>query len=376
VGTYFLTDLAAVCRTTGYPVIEVGAGRNVMGPEWQHRSRRSGGYDAGRPNHIMCHHTASGSASDGWPDVNYMIFSPSNPNRPTANLYIARTANIYVMAAGASNTNGVGHDRCGMCPDNQMNTHALGIEAGNNGVGEPWPEIQQDCYVRLVQVLSAHYGIGHAQVEAHFEWTGRKIDPAGESSYATGRASWNMDAFRSDVTGAPPPTTTPPPVEPPTPSNWWDPLMQQMPILQQGAKGSAVKRMQHLLAASGHMNPANTSNYDGVFGSGTRGALDNFKQSAGGARDGICDPWTWGALMHTVDGIPTIKKGASGADVERMQHLLAAAGYMNEANTANYDGQWGNGTETAKTNFDRAHGLTPSPPTDCGQRSWTKLLGK
>jgi len=53
---------------------------------------------------------------------------------------------------------------------------------------------------------------------------------------------------------------------------------------------------------------------------------------------------------------------------------LVANGFMNEANTSNYDGQWGNGTDTAKAKFDNAHGLTPSPPTDCGAKSWESLL--
>jgi peptidoglycan hydrolase-like protein with peptidoglycan-binding domain len=150
--------------------------------------------------------------------------------------------------------------------------------------------------------------------------------------------------------------------------------MSQLPTLRPGSSGIAVKKMQHLLAAAGFMNEANVSNYDGAFGSGTQGALNNFKVAAGGQPDSTCDAWTWGALMHTIDGIPTIKAGASGPDVKRMQHLLAACGFMNEANTANYDGQWGSGTDKAKCSFDQASGLLPSPPTDCGQKSWTALL--
>ena len=72
--------------------------------------------------------------------------------------------------------------------------------------------------------------------------------------------------------------------------------------------------------------------------------------------------------------LPTIKKGQSGVYVERMQHLLAAAGFMDPANTSNYDGVWGNGTAGAKAKFDNAHGLTPSPPTDCGPKSWESLM--
>jgi hypothetical protein len=72
--------------------------------------------------------------------------------------------------------------------------------------------------------------------------------------------------------------------------------------------------------------------------------------------------------------LPTIKKGSTGEYVERMQHLLAAAGYMNPANVANYDGVWGNGTDDAKKRFDLDHHLTPSPPTDCGPKSWESLM--
>lgn len=72
--------------------------------------------------------------------------------------------------------------------------------------------------------------------------------------------------------------------------------------------------------------------------------------------------------------LPTIKKGDSGPYVERMQHLLAAAGYMNPGNTSNYDGVWGSGTDGAKVSFDNDHGLGPSPPTDCGAKSWESLM--
>jgi hypothetical protein len=71
--------------------------------------------------------------------------------------------------------------------------------------------------------------------------------------------------------------------------------------------------------------------------------------------------------------MPTIKKGQSGPYVERMQHLLAAAGFMDPGNTSNYDGVWGNGTDGAKKKFDDAHGLTSSN-TDCGAKSWESLL--
>jgi peptidoglycan hydrolase-like protein with peptidoglycan-binding domain len=371
VGSRFLLDLADVARRTGYPVIEVGANRGQTGTQWQYRARGSGGYDSGRPDHVMVHHTASGASADGWPDANYCTFGSSV--RPVTNLYIARDGTIFVCAGGATNTNGSGTDPCGARPPNTMNTSAVAIEAGNNGLGEPWPEAQQDSFVKLTRQLCDAYGIPNQRVHAHFEYTGRKIDCAGQSRYATGAAKWNMTQFRSDVAGTTGGggggTPTPPPDD-----DWVTWVMDNQPTLVKGNSGTNVKRMQHLLAAAGFMSESNVSNFDGQFGSGTENALNSFKRAAGGAADGRCDSWTWGALMHTIDGIPDLKKGARGPDVKRMQHLLAANGFLSEGNVSNYDGVWGNGTDSAKAKFDNAHGLSPSPPTDAGPKSWESLL--
>jgi hypothetical protein len=54
--------------------------------------------------------------------------------------------------------------------------------------------------VKLVQALGSAYNIAPAQVHSHFEWApSRKIDPAGESDYASGSDMWDMDEFRNDV---------------------------------------------------------------------------------------------------------------------------------------------------------------------------------
>lgn len=199
----YLTDLADVVRRAGLVVQEE--------PGWQTRARSSGGYGSGRPTHVMVHHTASGPSSDGQADVNYCCYG--SDSRPVANLYLARSGKVWIMAAGATNTNGQGQDSWGGgVPDDSMNTHAIGIEAANGGTGEEWPTAQQDAYLVLVSALCGAYAIPLGQVRAHFEWApGRKIDPAGNSRYATGGASWRMDQFRGDVLeGAAP---TPPPEE-------------------------------------------------------------------------------------------------------------------------------------------------------------------
>ncbi|MET0786499.1 MAG: N-acetylmuramoyl-L-alanine amidase [Paenisporosarcina sp.] len=352
---------------------------------WETRSRSSGGFDDILA--IGVHHTASDTTPES--DMGYMW--TGSPDRPVGNIYLARDGVITVGAAGASNTMGKGGPlECfyGTIPKDAGNKFMIAIEAANNGVGEPWSSAQTDSYVQLVRQLCEFYQLSVGQdVYGHFDYCapscpGRKVDPAGPSPFGSVNANgtWDINAFRSAVAGdsswAPDPDVPPVPTPEPPPSGnrWEDDLMNSLPTLVRGHSGHYVNRMQHLLAAAGFMNEANVSNYDGVFGSGTENALSRFKEAAGGIPDGICDPWAWGALMHTIDGIPELVYGTASDDVKRMQHLLAAHGYMKEANVSNYDGVWGDGTEGAKQRFDNDYGLTPSPPTDCGKKSWTALL--
>jgi hypothetical protein len=188
----YLTDLAFVVRAAGLDVIEMDG--------WQTRARSSGGYSSGRPTHVMVHHTASGPSSDGWPDANYCTHG--SDNRPVANLYLNRAGTVWVMAAGATNTNGQGGPLDNV-PADSMNSYAIGIEAGNNGTGEVWPVAQQDGYLWLCQALCATYAIPHSHVRSHAEWSpGRKIDPAGPSRWAPG-GTWPMHEFRDDLATLP-----------------------------------------------------------------------------------------------------------------------------------------------------------------------------
>ena len=203
-GDRWLTDLADVLRAAGLDVTE-DAG-------WQTRGRSSGGYSAGLPDHVMVHHTASSAGADPASDVAYICRTADAA--PLANLYLSRSGAWTVCAAGASNTNGSGSAWWPGGPaDDSMNSAAIGIEAGNDGVGEPWPIVQQDSYLAGVAALCAAYGIPVDHVRAHFEWTDRKVDAAGPSMYAAGATSWNMDLFRTDVaawTTDPPPDPVPP----------------------------------------------------------------------------------------------------------------------------------------------------------------------
>ena len=182
----YLTDLADVLRGAGLTVTELDG--------WRDRSRSSGGYDPGYPSHVMVHHTGSPPSASGESDAYYCALY--DEDAPLSNLCLDRDGLWWVLAAGATNTNGKGGPLDGVAAD-CMNTAAIGVEA-NGGYGEAWPPAQTASYVAGVRALCDAYGCRY--VRGHLEWAPtRKIDPAGPSPWAAGGASWNMDAFRSDV---------------------------------------------------------------------------------------------------------------------------------------------------------------------------------
>ena len=189
-----LFDLADVLRRAGLRVREVDG--------WQQRQRGGTGYGQADPIGIIVHHTASSSGWDGEPDVNYLAFECDVA--PMSNLYLDRSGQWWVLAGGASNTNGTGGP-WGPIPLDSANSRVIGIEAGNNGVGEPWPEVMQDSYVAGVAALADAYGIEAGNILSHQEWAPtRKVDPAGPSRFGSinGSHSWDMDRFRAAVNEA------------------------------------------------------------------------------------------------------------------------------------------------------------------------------
>ena len=162
--------MADVLRAAGLVVIEVDG--------WGNRARSSGGFDGDRPWCVMFHHTASDTTPEN--DVSYIVYG--SPDAPISNLYLARDGMVWVCAAGATNTNGKGNAQImsrGVVPVDQMNTHAVGIEAANDGVGQPWPQVQVDAYFKLSNALTAWLGLLPDDVQSHAGYSpGRKIDPA------------------------------------------------------------------------------------------------------------------------------------------------------------------------------------------------------
>ena len=194
-GAYWLQSLPDVLADAGL----------VVGtyPGWEVRARSTGGYDDILA--IQVHHTASSTSPAN--DQAYMW--DGSPDSPVGAIYLSRDGMLTVGAAGATNTSGKGGPLTtsrGVIGLDSANRYVISIEAANNGVGETWPLEQQQAYLKAVNALCRAYGLttDYGDVHAHWEWTDRKIDPAGNSIYANGGDKWDMDQFRRDVAAAQP----------------------------------------------------------------------------------------------------------------------------------------------------------------------------
>src|SRR5690606_33561470 len=120
---------------------------------------------------------------------------------PLAHFALRRDGTIHVVAAGMAY-------HAGAVTDSSIygNAHSIGIEAGNDGVGEPWPDVQLRAYRALCAELCRAFGLPASRVKGHKEICypqGRKIDPRGidMSSFRRGVES----LMKSGGGSAPPP---------------------------------------------------------------------------------------------------------------------------------------------------------------------------
>ena len=143
---------------------------------WRHRGRPYNFY----PKAIIAHHTASGSQSGNFASEGIVTSGRSDLPGPLCQVLLGRDGTVKLIADGYANHAGYGGPRAGI-PANQGNTYSIGIEAENNGVGEPWSKAQLNAYYRLCAALLVWLGKPDANlVIGHKEWApGRKIDPAG-----------------------------------------------------------------------------------------------------------------------------------------------------------------------------------------------------
>ncbi len=141
--------------------------------------------------------------------------------------------------------------------------------------------------------------------------------------------------------------------------------MNSGPTLQKGSTGDDVRRLQRLLVM---IKELDYTGIDGVFGPNTQAAVESFQQGEGLAVDGIVGPDTWAALPadpHT----PVLQRGASGADVHRLQTgLHAYAGGGQGADPGPIDGDFGPRTEHAVRVYQSERGVAVDGIV--GDRTW------
>lgn len=129
---------------------------------------------------VIAHHTATGPAWSNEAVANLLRDGRSDLRGPLAQLGLERDGTFVVVATGRANHNGYG----------KFGNSSLGIEAYNDGKGEPWPAAQLIAYDRGVAAILRRLGLPASRLLAHRESDPtRKIDPTGI----------DMDAMRRRV---------------------------------------------------------------------------------------------------------------------------------------------------------------------------------
>lgn len=262
----FATDLADVARHAGLHVVEVEG--------WQ--SRGHGPLDD--VTGVVCHHTAGPSAAakpGDFPSLKTVRDGRTGLSGPLCNLGLGRSGTVYVVAAGLAYH--AGAVRVARPP--YGNSHMLGIEAENDGVGEAWPQAQMDAYARLCAALAVRYGFGLGRVLAHKEvcWpAGRKTDP-----------DFDMGALRRAVDAEI--THLRQPAHAPAPNVVHGGYILTR-YLRAGVSGKDVAAWQRVIGAKD----------DGDFGPITKARTQDWQRGHHLTADGIVGPaccraarWTW-----------------------------------------------------------------------------------
>lgn len=193
----WLGDMDQALQAAGVPYVEEG--------DWRHNGRPESDFQF-NPQGVLCHHTASPEGTSDRTDINVILAGNGSAPGPISQLYIGRSATCYLLAAGRANHGGKGI-RPGWdssCQD--MNELLIGIEVGNNGIGERWPDAQTTIYGAVVNALCAFYGWDidsqvflHATTGPPNQGCNSKIDPAGpwqREPGLIGSTTWNLGTWR------------------------------------------------------------------------------------------------------------------------------------------------------------------------------------
>ncbi|MER5360994.1 peptidoglycan-binding protein [Streptomyces sp. NPDC002785] len=116
-----------------------------------------------------------------------------------------------------------------------------------------------------------------------------------------------------------------------------------------GSTGAQVKAVQQLLSEQGYVVGA----VDGSFGPATHNAVMAYQSTHRLTTDGVVGRRTWTALL-SAGPTTTLKQGASGDGVKRLQRALTAA----LGSTVGIDGSFGPATLTAVHSYQASRSLT------------------
>jgi hypothetical protein len=164
-------------RAEGLTVVELAG--------WRSRGR-SGAHD---PDGVVCHHTGGTADSRAYIDWMALEGRPSEGiPAPLAQIGLARTGTVYMMAAGRANQAGKCRRIGNWLRAGDGNAQTVGIEAMHSGK-EPWTAKHYRAYVIVVGVIcrvmgwSVDRAVGHKEISLSGKW-----DP-----------TFDMSKFRRDV---------------------------------------------------------------------------------------------------------------------------------------------------------------------------------
>lgn len=250
----YLTNLADVVRRSGLAVHEVDG--------W--KTRGHGPMDDSLQT-ITCHHTA-GPANGDHPSLTTVVEGRPNLAGPLSHLLLARSGDVYVVAAGLCWHAGASRE------SRFNNRYAIGIEAEATGAAD-WPDVQMDAYARLCAALVRGYALSVDDVRGHKETCdppGRKVDP-----------NFDMALFRARVADV---------LRDGQPAAHGTPFGLSYP-LKRGMSGKVVETLQTRLTQLGYVTKV-----DGDFGPRTESMVKTFQRSRNLAADGVVGAATARAL--------------------------------------------------------------------------------
>ncbi len=124
-----------------------------------------------KPNYVMIHHTAQDSLGQ-----TVKTFHSARAG-VSSHYVIGRDGKIVQMVNDLYRGHHAGAGKWGN--DTDLNSSSIGIELDNNGLTDPWPDVQIEALINLLQYLKDSYKIPQANFIGHMDYApSRKNDPS------------------------------------------------------------------------------------------------------------------------------------------------------------------------------------------------------